>query len=174
MNAHERAMIAALHPGFQVFVWLLIAFAEKLLAGHSYRFSVTSYMQPWKGGNRTAAQQLAEFKAKRSKADGVKKRSKHQFPFLALHFGFRDRRNESIYYDPAKMRPAMLALFWVIVIEAERLGFVCGIRFEPIENGIGWDPEHFEAGPKMKLDAAQPSDVGMDKLYTGEAGEKDG
>ena len=168
MNKQERDIIASLNPIFQTFVWMLIAFADALLAGHSFRFSVTSYAQPWKGGNRTTGQQAAEFRARRSKRDGVKRKSKHQFG-LAIHFGFRDRRNPNLYYDPAKMRPAMLALFWAIVVEAERIGFICGIRFEPIENGVGWDPEHFESGPKMGIDNQV---VGMDELYTGNAGEQ--
>lgn len=164
MNAAELAIIGSLDPRFREQVRALVAYAETLTAQHHYRLSVTSYSLPEVAGRRTVAQQRVMFDTGRSKADGITKRSRHQ-DGLAIHFGFRDRRRPELYWSPAKMDLPMLGVFLAVVAQADRLGWVWGGRWEPIDKrtGLGWDPEHFEAAPAMK--AAKAPEVAPDALY---------
>jgi hypothetical protein len=160
--AAELSIIASLDPAFRSQVKALVAYCEVLTDQHHYRLSVTSYSRPEVAGRRTEAQQRCMFDTGKSKADGVRKRSAHQ-DGLAIHFGFRDRRNPSLYWSADKMGDGMLSLWALVVDKAKRLGWTWGGDFMPIDptTRMGWDPEHFEMGAPAGI---RPI-VGGDQLY---------
>ena len=163
MNAAELAIIGDLDPAFRSQVKAMVAYCEALLSGHHYRLSVSSYTRPEVAGRRTEAQQRCMFDTGLSKADGTKKRSAHQ-DGRAIHFGFRDRRNPQLYWDPPRMESGMRAVWDSVVAKADRLGWVWGGRFKPLRpDGLGWDPEHFEAWPLLK--GAPKGDTLPDEAY---------